>query len=99
MDSPTARPNGKFLGYMARKPWKPKGDWNPTGRTGVIEVCSASDCMCEKPAGWVERWDFNRSWSPTWPGRAQPALNSQSQVATTSSMKAFTLAERSRPVG
>jgi len=74
MASPTGRPTGMFLGYMARKPWKPKGDWDPTGLTRVIEVCSASDCMCERPAGWVERWDFNRAAAHDSPEAALAAV-------------------------
>jgi hypothetical protein len=58
---PSSTPQGIFLGYLARKPWKPEPSWDPEGKTGVIEACSVSDCMCERPPDWVQRWDYNRA--------------------------------------
>jgi hypothetical protein len=48
-----------FLGYRAKRPWRPDSTWDPGGATGVVEVCSASDCMSEPPAETL--WSFNRS--------------------------------------
>ncbi|MGI5864755.1 MAG: hypothetical protein ACOX6T_22275 [Myxococcales bacterium] len=50
-----------FLGYRAKKPWVPEGDWDPDHLTGVVEVCSVSDCLARPPPDWIERWDFNRA--------------------------------------
>lgn len=52
---------GIFLGYMARKPWRPAPTWDPDGKTAVIEACSVSECLCERPPEWVKRWDFNQA--------------------------------------
>ncbi len=48
-----------FLGYRAKRPWRPDPVWDPAGTVGVVEVCSASDCMSEPPPDWEKRWDFN----------------------------------------
>jgi hypothetical protein len=50
-----------FLGYRAKRPWHPDPAWDPEGTTGVVEVCSAADCISEPPPDWEKRWDFNRA--------------------------------------
>jgi hypothetical protein len=50
-----------FLGYRAKRPWRPDPAWDPENKTGVVEVCSASDCLAKPPPGWEQRWDFNRA--------------------------------------
>jgi hypothetical protein len=50
-----------FLGYRAKRPWRPDPAWDPENKTGVIEVCSASDCLAQAPPGWEQRWGFNRA--------------------------------------
>ena len=44
-----------------KEPWVPDAAWFPPARSGVEVVCSVSDCLTERPAGWVDRWDFNRA--------------------------------------
>ncbi len=48
-----------FLGYCAKRPWRPDANWDPDGVTGVVDVCSASDCMSEPPP--ETQWSFNRA--------------------------------------
>ncbi len=48
-----------FLGYRAKRSWRPPPTWDPDDSTGFIEVCSASDCMSEPPAETL--WSFNRA--------------------------------------
>jgi hypothetical protein len=48
-----------FLGYRAKRPWRPDPAWDPEGKTGVVEVCSASDCLSSPPPDWEKRWDYN----------------------------------------
>jgi len=52
-----------FLGYRAKRPWHPDPDdvRDPTSTTGVVEVCSVSDCISEPPPDWEKRWDFNQA--------------------------------------
>jgi hypothetical protein len=50
-----------FLGYRVKRPWRPDPAWDPGGTTGVVEVCSASDCLAIPPDDWEKRWDFNRA--------------------------------------
>src|ERR1700694_1039484 len=62
---PRARASGMssliFLGYRAKLPWVPTRAWDPMAKTGVVEVCSASDCRVKAPAGWERRGGFNRA--------------------------------------
>ena len=51
-----------FLGYRAKQPWTPDPKWWPAEASNVEHVCSVSDCLCEPPPGFVERWDFNRAY-------------------------------------
>lgn len=46
-----------FLGYRAKRPWRPDSLWDPEGTTGVVEVCSAADCIAQPPAETL--WSFN----------------------------------------
>jgi hypothetical protein len=50
-----------FLGYIAKKPWKPPKEWDPEATSGVEVVCSVSNCLAEPSPDWVDRWDFNRA--------------------------------------
>jgi hypothetical protein len=48
-----------FLGYRAKRRWRPDSNWDPDSSTGVVEVCSASDCISEPPPN--AEWSFNCS--------------------------------------
>jgi len=50
-----------FLGYQVKVPWKPKSEWDPENKTGVVEVCSVSDCLSNRPPDWVQHWSHNRA--------------------------------------
>lgn len=54
-------PDFVFLGFRARQPWTPPSGWASGQSTHVERVCSVADCLAQPPAGWVERWDFNRA--------------------------------------
>lgn len=57
-----------FLGYRAKHPWRPDAVWDPEGKTGVTEVCSASDCISQPPP--ETQWSFNTSGCYTDPADA-----------------------------
>lgn len=61
MNAHSQESRGIFLGYLAKKAWQPDATWDPERKTGVAEVCSISDCMCRRPAGWEQRWGYNRA--------------------------------------
>lgn len=51
-----------FIGYQVKVPWTPDAAWDPEKRTGVVEVCSVSDCLSNRPPDWVQHWSHNRAW-------------------------------------
>ncbi len=51
-----------FIGYQVKVPWIPDASWDPEKRTGVVEVCSVSDCLSSRPPDWVQHWTHNRAW-------------------------------------
>ena len=60
-DAPQAEPSGApapemFLGYC-RKLLPAAPEW--LGDTRVATIASFSDCIAERPEGWMDRWDFN----------------------------------------
>ncbi len=56
-----SEPGRIFLGFCVKAPWVPNAAWFPHGETGVAAVCSVSDCLAERPPGWIDRWDFTRA--------------------------------------
>lgn len=54
-------PSPVFLGFRAKQPWAPTPNWLQSGAAHVERVCSVADCLATPPAGWVDRWDFNRA--------------------------------------
>lgn len=63
-----------FLGYRVKKRWRPEARWDPQNTTGVIEVCSVSDCIAAPPDDWVQRWDFNRATCYDTPQAAEATI-------------------------
>lgn len=57
-----------FLGYRAKRPWRPDTIWDPEGTTGVVEVCSAADCIAQPPSD--THWGFNAAGCYTDPADA-----------------------------
>ncbi|ACG74544.1 hypothetical protein AnaeK_3328 [Anaeromyxobacter sp. K] len=52
-----------FLGYQVKMPWTPAPEWDPDKKTGVVDVCSVSDCLAKRPPEWIQHWTHNRAWS------------------------------------
>lgn len=51
-----------FLGFCTKRytpppPW-PGFEWPAR----IEEICSVSECMADRPPGWVDRWRFNRAF-------------------------------------
>src|SRR5690606_39230721 len=51
-----APPSEVFLGYC-RKLLPVAPEW--LGDPRVSAIASFSDCVAERPEGWIDRWDFN----------------------------------------
>lgn len=54
-----------FLGFCLKRFVPASAGWSEMWAAdwtrAVHEVCSASECIAERPPAWVERWDFNRA--------------------------------------
>jgi hypothetical protein len=67
-----ARPDPLLLGYALKSFELPAG-WRDYGSSAVTSICSVSECIAKRPAGWVDRWDFNDAGYYATPAEAAAA--------------------------
>lgn len=68
-----------FVGYDVKVPWRPDTAWDPQQKTGVVEVCSVSDCLSSRPPDWVQHWTHNRAWRYSTPEQALATIPSEGE--------------------
>lgn len=54
-------PAAVFLGFCAKARAVPEWFRDQPWAGHIDEIASISDCLVARPAGWIERWDFNRA--------------------------------------